>query len=93
MGASNQQHTLCWDCSRACGGCQWSDEFKPVRGWKAIKTQIKSHGEKNSGVRAKNIDSYIVLACPGFDRDAACGGQKWTGKKNQIVRRRKKKKP
>ncbi len=60
--------TLCWDCAKAIGGCSWADEFKPVKGWKAI-------------VHGRNIDGeldqtgYKVLRCPEFKRDAIRAGQ------------------
>jgi len=49
--------TICWDCKNAMsGGCSWADPevAEPVAGWVATKTK----------------DSYIVHACPKFDR---CG--------------------
>jgi len=51
--------TLCWDCGNACGGCSWSQELKPVKGWNA----------KKSG------DSFTVKQCPKFVRNAWNGGQ------------------
>lgn len=44
--------TLCWSCKNYCGGCSWSREFKPVKGWTAKET--------NQG--------YLVLKCPKFER-------------------------
>lgn len=44
---------LCWSCMNACGGCSWSLDFIPVKGWKALKS---SH------------ESYRILDCPKFIR-------------------------
>ena len=52
--------TLCWDCANAVGRCCWSDRFEPVEGWDAVYDAEK--------------DSYHVIACPLFERDAYCGG-------------------
>ena len=63
--------TLCWDCANACGDCSWSDYNvrRPVRGWDAIRRDLtKKDGE--------NVESYIVLHCPEFIRDAENGGQR-----------------
>ena len=50
----------CWVCSRACGGCEWSESFKPVKGWDAIPTIVKdSKGD---------FSSYIIKKCPKFIR-------------------------
>lgn len=81
--------TICWNCSKACGGCDWSGcDHMPITGWKAEKTQIKLHCESSR----KNIiytDSYVVLECPLFDRDATEYGLKWTNKKNNVARKGK----
>ena len=60
-----------------------------MKGWDAIKTKIKLHCE---AARQPQVltDSYIVLSCPQFDRDALDYGMKWSNKENQIVRRKKK---
>ena len=55
---TNTNATLCWDCANYAYGCSWSEELKPVKGWDAIPT-------KN-----QYFSSYIVRACPKFDRDA-----------------------
>lgn len=56
-----QCSTLCWDCSRALGGCSWSLRFEPVEGWIAEATQIRN----NTGYYTK---SYRVISCPLFKR-------------------------
>ena len=59
--------TLCWDCANASGGCSWADELQPVEGWQAYPCVANS--------RYLPYDSFIVLTCPLFERDAVSGGQ------------------
>lgn len=55
--------TICWHCQNACGGCSWSKNLRPVKGWKAKKIKVKiAQGDYN--------DSYIVNECPEFKPDA-----------------------
>lgn len=54
--------TLCWDCANAVGWCSWSKDFTPVDGWDAEYVPDK--------------DSYRVIACPLFERDALEHGAK-----------------
>lgn len=57
---------LCWTCARACGGCSWSAEFKPVRGWKAKKTKLYvDRGEHNKHYTT----SYRIKECPLYKDD------------------------
>ena len=57
---------LCWTCARACGGCSWSAEFKPVRGWKAKKTILyNDRGAYNS----HTVKSYNIKECPMYKPD------------------------
>lgn len=58
MGYFISQATICWDCAFATGGCPWSDYLKPVKGWTA------------KPVHKECLDSYQVLECPLFKRDA-----------------------
>ena len=61
--------TLCWNCANATGGCSWSEygTFQPVEGWTAERRDIRNKfGE--------DIESYIVIDCPEFIRDAQAGG-------------------
>ena len=44
---------ICFDCKKALGRCEWSDQFKPISGWTAVKT-------KRGG--------YHIMACPKFER-------------------------
>lgn len=59
--------TLCWKCSKACGGCSWSDgTFTPVEGWTATETTIRG----DRGIwRDRIIQSYIVEECPEYEED------------------------
>ena len=61
--------TLCWDCRKATGGCNWSDHFKAVKGWKIIPTQKIIYG-------GAGYKSCVVLECPEFERDGAGYGLK-----------------
>lgn len=54
--------TLCWDCRNAVNGCNWSMEGKPVDGWTAEATTLKT----KSGQTA---NSYCVIKCPEFVPD------------------------
>lgn len=59
-------NTICWECKWATGlegKCPWAGKGKPVKGWKAKKTKIKS---ASSNWVTK---SYIVIKCPLFDPD------------------------
>ena len=55
--------TLCWDCANACCGCVWSKSLIPVPGWTATPTRDKD-----------GVTSFLVTACPEFQRDCYCGG-------------------
>lgn len=51
----------CWDCRKSCGGCDWSREFKPIKGWEATETLIKYDNTYTK--------SYKIKKCPEFERD------------------------
>ncbi len=55
--------TLCWSCGNACGGCEWSAFFIPVKGWRADETVIK-----NLCV-GREYTSYHIYECPKFVPD------------------------
>ena len=62
--------TLCWDCERAIdNNCPWVERAEPVDGWTAFKTVVRTNCQYLT-------DSYHVVACPMFKRDAEKGGQK-----------------
>jgi len=57
---TKEEYTKCWTCSNACGGCSWSREAKPVKGWRAEKTFLPA-----------NLDcaeSYMVYDCPLYKK-------------------------
>ena len=52
------EETLCWGCAKACGGgCSWSKDFVPVKGWDAKETR----------------KGYLVTSCPQFEADTGRG--------------------
>lgn len=57
--ASNFQP--CWTCTKACGGCSWSKDFKPVPGWIAEKRYIPSNGEL--------AETYKIISCPEYIKE------------------------
>ena len=57
-----KQDQLCNICGNACGGCSWSREFIPVKGWKAEKTKIMTQ-------HSEEIESYYVIDCPLYKPD------------------------
>lgn len=61
--------TLCWNCRKATDQelCPWVNDFTPVPGWKAEETH-------HTGVFA--FDSFRVIECPLFERDAVFSGLK-----------------
>ena len=58
----NCNEQMCWRCKNATGGCSWSKDLKPIKGWKAKKTYIRDSG-------AVAYSSYKILYCPQFDED------------------------
>lgn len=63
--------TLCWSCAKACGGCSWSREFKPIDGWDAIPTKIRIPDDDGG---ARYCDSFKITACPQYVADSKEGG-------------------
>lgn len=53
-----EKQTICWQCQNATGHCEWSKNFKPVKGWKAKETKIYD-----------KVQSFVVLSCPKFIQD------------------------
>jgi len=64
--SEQKTQTLCWDCAKATGGCSWSYNCTPVDRWKAIPKKKKA----SDGY----YDSYVVIECPEFVRDAYRNG-------------------
>lgn len=63
------RQTLCWDCAKACGDCSWTQwrEYRPVPGWKAEPRTMKNQCNGS-------YETWCVIACPEFERDATNGG-------------------
>lgn len=55
------EDTLCWSCKKCYGGCSWSKSFKPVEGWEADRTKVKS--------KESDYSSYHVKSCPQYQPD------------------------
>ena len=68
--------TLCFDCAKAIGGCNWSDHGKPVKGWDA---------EKFPPSGTKPYEAYFIKNCPEFVRDAYDGGTRRTPSKRKLT--------
>jgi hypothetical protein len=62
--SDRSKFTLCWDCAKYNGGCNWSANHLPVEGWTATPTAIKQVFRK--GEIPISISSYIVHECPEF---------------------------
>jgi hypothetical protein len=60
----NKSSTLCWDCAKATGGCSWSKNHLPMKGWTATATQVNQTFRKGGDPTA--VSSYIVHKCPEF---------------------------
>ena len=57
---------ICFDCKKACGGCSWSKNFTPVKGWLANKTKIRTYKDN---IEERYTTSYNILFCPEFEPD------------------------
>lgn len=55
-----QTKSICQDCFNF--GCSWHEEFKAVKGWKAVPTKIMSL-KRN---KVCEIKSYQVIKCPKY---------------------------
>lgn len=51
----------CWTCQNACGGCSWSRDFEPVKGWKAKPNYLQSNGE--------HAATYKIIECPEYKKE------------------------
>lgn len=67
-----RRDSLCWSCQNAVpsktNGCSWSESFKPVKGWDAIRQDVM-HGDGKSQYR-RTVESYKVRQCPCFKDDS-----------------------
>lgn len=70
-GNFKSDYTLCWSCAKACGGCSWSKDFKPIDGWDAIPTKIRIPDDDGG---ARYVDSFKITACPQYIADSKEGG-------------------
>lgn len=59
------KETKCITCGNACGGCSWSQDFTPVKGWTAEETICKAHRWDQS----LEINTYNVIDCPEYTPD------------------------
>ena len=59
----------CWDCKHAIpgrtSGCAWSEHFKPVEGWTAKPTLIKSITTRRY---SKSFPSFQIDDCPKYEK-------------------------
>lgn len=57
--------SLCWECAKAYGGCDWSKQFTPVKGWQARRNDLSflTNGKVHT------TESYEVKACPEFEQE------------------------
>lgn len=55
----DENDQLCYKCKNATGGCPWSDNFLPVKGWDAEPTVIKDS-------IIGDIPSFKIKHCPQF---------------------------
>ena len=70
---SNKNEQLCCSCKNFCFGCSWSEEFKPVEGWKAIPTKIRHSSRKKLKDGTEEVivtydRSYRILSCPKYEK-------------------------
>ena len=56
--------SVCWDCKWATGlkgVCGWALRYEPVKGWKAVRRDLR-YGKRKE-------ESYRVFSCPLFRMD------------------------
>lgn len=53
---------LCWTCRNCIGGCSWSREFIPVKGWDA---ELDTH----SNLDRSDAVTYRIFDCPEYERE------------------------
>ena len=58
-GYSSEQP--CWTCKNACGGCSWSRDFTPIKGWDAKPSQKTSNGV--------TTNTYCIKSCPQYEKE------------------------
>lgn len=71
-GKSIKKPSLCWDCQKATGKCEWSAEFKAVDGWAAEETVIVARRRVGNRLVQEKTNSFHVIECPKFEKDDEC---------------------
>lgn len=71
-GKSLKKPSLCWDCQKATGGCEWSAEFKAVDGWAAEEAVIVACRRVGNQLVQEKTNSFHVIECPKFEKDDEC---------------------
>lgn len=63
-GKKRQQRgeQLCWMCSKAYGGCNWSACFEPVEGWTAEPIVL-------SPKSPYPVHTYHISECPEYEKE------------------------
>ena len=61
MNTYYRKNQPCWECKNRFGGCSWSRDFTPVKGWNAEKTYHK--------YRENTVESYKITNCPEYRKD------------------------
>ena len=64
MADNKLNPTLCLKCRNATGNCSWSAKHKPVSGWNATPTKVRTLGKLG-----EFTDSFVVHSCPLFVED------------------------
>ena len=54
----NVSRSVCWTCAKACGGCCWSVDYRPVDGWDA-----------RYDVNRDGVESFAIYFCPEYEED------------------------
>lgn len=62
LGVLMKSETICWSCAKAGGDCSWSLNYKPVEGWQAVRSDVKTGVDDY-------VESYIVLTCPQYKKE------------------------
>lgn len=73
-GHTGGSTNICFDCTKACGGCSWTEinpdtkhpRFEPVPGWTAKKVLLNVGSHKGGRVV---IETYHITKCPQFTKD------------------------
>lgn len=69
--------TLCWSCTKATGGCTWSQTLNDLVPGCVAKPKTRVYAEMVE-------TSYTILECPEYEKDARCSTQ-CTGNCNWCI--------